>query len=122
MLQNVCDRLKYAAERVERQGWMKAGFRRYSGTGEVREPEIAGPACLIGSLIHDDEYQKFLTSGGRALPGFREAVKALGFDFTGDAYFWNDATGRTVEDVKQRINNAITATCAEPKETTNDSV
>ena len=116
-LNTACERINHALDRIARVGWcrgrMRAKFNeaRMHRTAEEfvedAKREIAGPACLIGSLITDDEFVAVMAKVApmdRAdvyecvskLPGMPETLLALDFKGTtycrpvSQAWVWND--------------------------------
>src|SRR5882672_1471558 len=69
-LNTACERINYALDRIARVGWCK-GRLRAAINENTFEPDdlggpnldtaIAGPACLLGSLMTDAEFKDLAT-------------------------------------------------------------
>lgn len=121
-LNTACERIDHALQRIEAKGWTKH-FIRGAKRGDW---DAAGPSCLVGGLISDEEYKTFLPEDrddfgktldafrpiyAGSLPGLIEAVNALGFHSVIDAAVWNDSNSRKREQVIERLQMGKTQAC-----------
>lgn len=123
-----CERINYALDRIARKGWIKNCLRKRVMTPDGVRANLDGPACLLGSLVTDDEYAALRTYKlideqtlegvddspiyYGTLPGLAAACHALNLSSTYDTWSWNDEPGRTVEEVIVRLADGKKRACA----------
>lgn len=127
-LKTACERIKHAQERIKTKGWVRRLLRKptkiftaKTDPLEYNREVAAGAACLVGSLIDDDEFVEYtnaptypsIYNNSVPLPGLAAAYAALGFQSGYAAYLWNDKEFRTQAEVEAKLADAQKTACPE---------
>lgn len=117
-LNTACERINYAMKRIAEKGWMQNRLRPWKRVEGIRPLHaVAGPACLLGSLITDEELAQLEQVDqtdavyNLTLPGLYEAVQALEFGNAHSMWQWNDQKGRTADVVLERLQTGKVRAC-----------
>lgn len=93
----VKEQLQLAKKAIETRGWIQNFY-------EVGK-EGVGPMCLVGAGLVAALGDEFMSCN--FYDDLQCLVTALGFTVPNEAFKWNDAPGRTREEVIARIDDAI---------------